>query len=111
MGIKRAFYCAGDRRECRTPLQRWGRYRRLVSGFRRRIEAVVGRPDEKWGEVPVAVIVPALRTELSRADVLALFDGKLARFKHPHDVIFTDALPRNVMGKVLKFELRDMVSP
>ena len=43
--------------------------------------------------------------------MLALFDGKLARFKHPHDVIFTDALPRNVMGKVLKFELRDMVSP
>ena len=73
--------------------------------------AVVGRADEKWGEVPVAVIVPALGTELSRGDVLALFDGKLARFKHPHDVIFTETLPRNVMGKVLKFELRDMVSP
>ena len=73
--------------------------------------AVVGRADEKWGEVPVAVIVPALGTELSRGDVLALFDGKLARFKHPHDVIFTETLPRNVMGKVLKFELRAMVSP
>ena len=93
------------------PPQRRGRYRRLVSGFRRRIEAVVGRPDEKWGEVPVAVIVPALGTELSRADVLALFDGKLARFKHPHDVIFTETLPRKVLGKVLKFELRAMVSP
>tara|TARA_X000000950_G_scaffold167143_1_gene204103 strand:- start:317 stop:448 length:132 start_codon:yes stop_codon:yes gene_type:complete len=43
--------------------------------------------------------------------VLALFDGKLARFKHPHDVIFTETLPRNVMGKVLKFELRAMVCP
>ena len=79
--------------------------------FPRRIEAVVGRPDEKWGEAPVAVIVPALRTELSRADVQALFDGKLAGFKHPHNVIFTETLPRNVMGKVLKFELRAMVSP
>ena len=47
---------------------------------------------------------------MTREDVLALFDGELARFKHPHDVIFTDELPRNVMGKVLKFELRDMVS-
>ena len=109
MGIKRAFIALviGENAE---PLQRWGRYRRLVSGFRRRIEAVVGRPDEK-GRAPVAVIVPALRTELSRADVQALFDGKLAGFKHPHNVIFTETLPRNVMGKVLKFELRAMVSP
>ncbi|MGB0630698.1 MAG: class I adenylate-forming enzyme family protein, partial [Alphaproteobacteria bacterium] len=73
--------------------------------------AVVGRSDPKWGEVPVAVIVPAEGKDLSREDVLALFDGQLARFKHPHDVIFMNALPRNVMGKVLKFELRDMVSP
>lgn len=73
--------------------------------------AVVGREDEKWGEVPVAVVVPAANVELTRETVLGLFDGELARFKHPRDVIFVESLPRNVMGKVLKFELREMVSP
>lgn len=71
--------------------------------------AVVGRPDERWGEVPVAVVVPASGVEIGRDDVLALFEGRLARFKHPRDVVFREDLPRNVMGKVLKFELRDML--
>jgi malonyl-CoA/methylmalonyl-CoA synthetase len=39
-------------------------------------------------------------------DVMAAFDGRLARYKHPRRVEFVDALPRNVMGKVLKAELR-----
>lgn len=73
--------------------------------------AVVGRVDDKWGEVPVAVIVLAQDSNLTHEGVLGLFEGELARFKHPRDVIFRDSLPRNVMGKVLKFELRDMVSP
>lgn len=72
--------------------------------------AVVGRSDDKWGEVPVAVVVLGSDSKMTRDGVLGLFDGELARFKHPRDVIFQDALPRNVMGKVLKFELRDMVS-
>ncbi len=70
--------------------------------------AVVGRADERWGEVAVAVVVrgdPALDGD----GVLALLDGRLARYKHPHDVIFVDALPRNAMGKVEKPVLRDMV--
>lgn len=72
--------------------------------------AVVGRADDKWGEVPVAIVVLANGSKLTREGVLGLFGGELARFKHPRDVIFSEALPRNVMGKVLKFELRDMVS-
>lgn len=71
--------------------------------------AVIGRADRKWGEVAVAVVVPREGTDLSREAVLGLFDGQLARFKHPRDVIFRESLPRNVMGKVLKFELREMV--
>jgi fatty-acyl-CoA synthase len=73
--------------------------------------AVVGREDERWGEVPVAVVVVREGAELTREAVLALFDGALARFKHPRDVVFRDSLPRNVMGKVLKYELREMVRP
>lgn len=69
--------------------------------------AVVGRPDPRWGEIPVACIVPRPDARLSEADILALFEGRVARFKHPRAVVFMEALPRNVMGKVLKYELRE----
>jgi fatty-acyl-CoA synthase len=68
--------------------------------------AVVARPDARWGEVPVACVVRRPGCALSREQVLALFSGRLARYKHPHDVVFMDRLPRNVMGKILKYELR-----
>lgn len=70
-------------------------------------QAVVGRPDPRWGEAPVACIVRAAGSELDAAGVLALFEGRLARYKHPREVRFYDSLPRNALGKVLKFELRD----
>jgi acyl-CoA synthetase (AMP-forming)/AMP-acid ligase II len=68
--------------------------------------AVVGRPDEKWGEVPIAFV--ALKPDASAtADELTEHcRGKLARFKVPKDIVFVDALPRNPSGKVLKRELR-----
>lgn len=62
--------------------------------------SVVGRQDERWGEVPVAVVVKKDAT-MTRKDVLSAYEGRLARFKHPKDVVFVDALPRNAMGKVL----------
>ncbi|MCB2100503.1 MAG: long-chain fatty acid--CoA ligase [Rhodobacterales bacterium] len=71
---------------------------------------VVGRPDPRWGEVPVAVVVPGMGVEVTRDEILGRFDGRLARFKHPKDVVFVNTLPRNVMGKVLKFEVREMVA-
>lgn len=69
--------------------------------------AIIAGPDEKWGEVPVAVVVKRPGAELTEAEVLALFAGKLARFKHPRGVVFAEALPRNAMGKVLRYQLRD----
>ncbi len=69
--------------------------------------AVVARPDPKWGEVPVAVVVRRPGAALEAPDVLALFEGRLARFKHPRAVVFVDSLPRNVMGKVLRYRLRE----
>jgi fatty-acyl-CoA synthase len=71
--------------------------------------AVVARADARWGEVPVAVVVPRDGAVLAAAQVKALFADRLARFKHPHDVVFVAALPRNAMGKVLRFQLRELV--
>ena len=71
--------------------------------------AVVGRPDPRWGEIPIACVVRQPGSEIQGADILALFEGCLARYKHPRAVIFLDALPRNAMGKVEKFTLRDQL--
>ncbi len=71
--------------------------------------AIVARPDAKWGEVPVATVVRRQGSTIGPEDVLALFEGRLARYKHPHDVIFMETLPRNAMGKILKYRLREMV--
>jgi acyl-CoA synthetase (AMP-forming)/AMP-acid ligase II len=68
--------------------------------------AVVGRPDEKWGEVPVAFVALKPDTSATGAELIEHCRGQLARFKVPKDVVFVDALPRNPSGKVLKRELR-----
>lgn len=64
--------------------------------------AVVGEPDARWGEGVVAVVVRKPGAELDAAQVLQLFDGKLARFKHPKRIVFCDALPKTALGKVQK---------
>jgi len=72
--------------------------------------AVVGREDSRWGEVPVAVIANKENRDLNKEQVLGWLSGKLGKYKHPRDVLFVDALPRNEMRKVLKDVLRDMVN-
>jgi acyl-CoA synthetase (AMP-forming)/AMP-acid ligase II len=68
--------------------------------------AVVGRPDPRWGEVPVAFVVLRSGHSVGPDELMAHCGGRLARFKVPKDVTFLDALPRNPSGKVLKRELR-----
>ena len=71
--------------------------------------AVVGRPDEKWGEVPIAYVV--VNADAATSEELIEHCGRqLARFKVPKQVVLIDALPRNPSGKVLKRELRDRSS-
>jgi fatty-acyl-CoA synthase len=72
--------------------------------------AVVGRPDGRWGEVVVAVIAPAPGSTLERERILGLFEGRLARFKHPKDVFVVKALPRTAIGKVSKEDVRQLVA-
>ncbi|RVW00319.1 fatty-acid--CoA ligase FadD5 [Rhodococcus xishaensis] len=70
--------------------------------------AVIGRPDPRWGEVPVAVVAlrPDAGGDLPLEELQPLLDDTLARYKHPKAVIRVDSLPRNASGKVLKGELR-----
>jgi acyl-CoA synthetase (AMP-forming)/AMP-acid ligase II len=68
--------------------------------------AVVGRHDEKWGEVPVAFVVLRAGRSASAEELIAHCASQLAKYKVPKDVTFLEALPRNPSGKVLKRELR-----
>jgi acyl-CoA synthetase (AMP-forming)/AMP-acid ligase II len=74
--------------------------------------AVIGLPDEKWGERPAAVVVLKPGAAVSAEEVIAACGAKLARFKVPKEVHFREGLPRNPSGKVLKRVLRDeMTAP
>jgi acyl-CoA synthetase (AMP-forming)/AMP-acid ligase II len=68
--------------------------------------AVLGRPDPAWGEAVHAVIIPAAGQAVPAAEIIAWCRDRLAHFKCPKSVEFTDALPRTTTGKVLKRELR-----
>jgi fatty-acyl-CoA synthase len=68
--------------------------------------AVIGMPDERWGEKPVAVVVVADGTVLQLPDLTEHCRKRLAAFKVPKQLIIRDHLPRNPSGKVLKRVLR-----
>ncbi|CAL9365346.1 Long-chain-fatty-acid--CoA ligase [Streptomyces sp. enrichment culture] len=67
--------------------------------------AVIGLPDARWVEAVTAVVVP--RGEVTEAELIAHARERLSGFKAPKRVLFTDGLPRNASGKILKRELRD----
>lgn len=69
--------------------------------------AVIGVPEEIWGESVCAVVVRTPGSSLSAPDVIAYVKDNLASFKKPKYVEFVDELPRNPTGKVLKRSLRD----
>jgi acyl-CoA synthetase (AMP-forming)/AMP-acid ligase II len=71
--------------------------------------AVIGAPDERLGEVPMAFVVTRPERSVTEAELIAYCKARLANFKVPRSVRFLDALPRNATGKVTKFKLRDEV--
>jgi fatty-acyl-CoA synthase len=68
--------------------------------------AVIGVADEKWGEVPRAVVTLREGTSLTQEDIRAHLDGRLARYKIPKSVVFVTEMPRTASGKIRKAELR-----
>ena len=69
--------------------------------------ACVGMPHPKWDERPIVVVVKKPGAELSREDLLAFYEGKLAKWQIPDDVVFVEAIPLGATGKMLKTRLRE----
>jgi long-chain acyl-CoA synthetase len=69
--------------------------------------AVIGVPQDEFGEQPLAFVVPRSDPPPSVDELLGFLDGRLATFKKPRAFEFVDALPTSPMGKVLKTELRE----
>jgi fatty-acyl-CoA synthase len=72
--------------------------------------AVVGVPDEKWGEVGRAIVVLAPDARLTVDQMREFLTDRLARYKIPRSLAIVDALPRNASGKILRKDLRDPLS-
>lgn len=72
--------------------------------------AVIGVPDERWGEIVKACVVLREGYELTKEELIAYCEEHLARYKKPREVEFLDSLPKNPNGKISKKELRERYS-
>jgi fatty-acyl-CoA synthase len=68
---------------------------------------VIGVPDEKWGEVPKALVIPKAGEEITEEDIIAHVKTQLAGYKAPKTVEFRSEFPKGGTGKILKRELRN----
>ncbi|GAB4264886.1 MAG: acyl-CoA synthetase [Candidatus Promineifilaceae bacterium] len=68
--------------------------------------AVIGCPDETWGERVTAVIIPKPGATPNPDDIITYCRQKLAHYKAPKQIVFTDTFPRNALGKIQKAKLR-----
>ena len=69
--------------------------------------AVIGVPDEKWGELVMALVVRAAGSEIGEAELIAYMRTKLAGYKCPKRIEFRESLARTATGKLQKFKLRE----
>jgi long-chain acyl-CoA synthetase len=69
--------------------------------------AVIGVPDDKWGEAVKAVVALKPGAPEDPADIIAFARTRIAGFKAPKTIDFIEALPRNASGKILRRELRE----
>jgi len=71
---------------------------------------VIGRPDAKWDEVPVAYVIPRAGRIADAGALQAHVSAQLARFKVPREFVFVEELPRTALGKVQHFRLKQMAA-
>ena len=69
--------------------------------------AVIGVPDEKWGETIKAIVVKAEGAEVTEQEIIAHCKQRMAGYKAPTSVEFRDSIPRTATGKIQKFKLRE----
>ena len=71
--------------------------------------AVIGLPDETWGERVIGCVVPAGNATATSDEIRTFCKSKLAAYKVPKEILFFSELPRNALGKVVKPELSRLV--
>jgi fatty-acyl-CoA synthase len=69
--------------------------------------AVISAAHPKWGERPLLIVVKKEGKTVTREELLKFYDGKIADWWLPDDVVFVDSLPHTATGKILKTKLRD----
>ncbi len=71
--------------------------------------ACIGMPHPKWDERPIVVVAKKPGAEVSREEILAFYEGKIAKWQIPDDVVFVEAIPLGATGKMLKTRLREQL--
>ena len=72
--------------------------------------AVIGVPDEYWGETVKAWVVPKSGATLTEEEVITFCTSQLAHYKRPQSIVFIDSLPKNAAGKVMKSYLGTLLT-
>jgi len=72
--------------------------------------ACIGMAHPKWDERPIVVVVKKPGAQVSREALLSFYEGKIAKWQIPDDVVFVEAIPLGATGKMLKTKLREQLA-